>query len=113
MVGTYRLVLALMVLVSHSFNVWEHYPDPGLIAVVTFFSISGFLMPATYEANYRFRFFGIQAAMFYWARFLRIYPMYWIALFVEVAIIPRVTGVPNCTMAACFTPVHRILFCSA
>jgi peptidoglycan/LPS O-acetylase OafA/YrhL len=95
MVGTFRLILALMVLGSHLFEAWQQYPDPGLIAVVTFFFISGFLMPATFDANYRFRAFATQTMMFYWARFLRIYPMYWIALFIGMAIVPLITGVPN------------------
>jgi len=82
MVGTFRLILALMVLGSDLFEAWRQYPDPGLIAVVTFFFISGFLMPATFDANCRFRAITTQAAMFYWARFLRIYPMYWTALFI-------------------------------
>jgi peptidoglycan/LPS O-acetylase OafA/YrhL len=79
--GTFRLLLALGVVVSHTPGYqFSSYPDAGIIAVVTFFFLSGYLMPATYEANYRDQSFIQQAKRFLVNRLLRIYPVYWLAL---------------------------------
>lgn len=85
MLGIYRLILALMVVLSHMkdyrFDLW---PDPGIIAVVTFFVISGYLMPATFEANYRDHSFAVQIRRYLVNRALRVFPMYWACLALTV-----------------------------
>jgi peptidoglycan/LPS O-acetylase OafA/YrhL len=79
-IGTIRFVLACMVLVSHTRGYpFGKLPDPGLSAIVAFFFLSGFLMPATLETNYSDSFFR-QSARYYLNRFLRIFPIYWAAL---------------------------------
>jgi peptidoglycan/LPS O-acetylase OafA/YrhL len=82
--GWLRLLLALMVMLSHLGNpdAWPFLP--GTTAVEGFFVISGFLMALTFEKNYRH-----QAGKFYLNRFLRIYPLYYLsagifALFIYV-----------------------------
>ena len=56
----------------------------GRVAVTTFFFISGFLMPLTFDAHYRA--YGVLAGSqkFYANRFLRIYPIYWASLAVTM-----------------------------
>lgn len=79
--GTFRLVLALCVVASHTYGYdFVSYPDSGIIAVVSFFFISGYLIPATFEANYRGRSFIARCGRFCINRILRIYPLYWLAL---------------------------------
>lgn len=71
--GLLRAVLALLVIAAHTHG----YPldaDLALIAVCTFFVISGALMPLSLEAHYS------TAAKFYVSRALRIYPLYWLCL---------------------------------
>src|SRR4051812_42179769 len=79
--GTFRLLLALGVVASHTPGYqFSSYPDAGIVAVVTFFFLSGYLMPATYEANYHDQSFIQQVKRFLVNRLLRIYPVYWLAL---------------------------------
>lgn len=79
--GFFRLLLALGVVAAHTRGYdFLRYPDTGIIAVVTFFFISGYLIPATFEANYRGRSFFSRCGKFGVNRILRIYPMYWLAL---------------------------------
>ncbi|MGV8883241.1 MAG: acyltransferase family protein [Rhodoglobus sp.] len=75
-----RLVLAALVVVSHSWQLGGYGPQPqfgnitlGTWAVCGFFSISGYLIT-------RSRLSGRPAIDFYWARFLRIYPAFFICL---------------------------------
>jgi peptidoglycan/LPS O-acetylase OafA/YrhL len=79
--GSIRLLLAFMVVTSHTpgypHGVW---PDIGWVAVVTFFFISGYLMPLAFERNYVGREWRERALRFWANRILRIYPLYWIAL---------------------------------
>jgi peptidoglycan/LPS O-acetylase OafA/YrhL len=79
-----RIVLALLVIVSHSYALGGFGPDPlaaitdgshnlGEIAVAIFFLLSGFLLTRS----------GLRSASigrFLWHRFLRIFPGYWICL---------------------------------
>lgn len=86
--GTFRLLLALGVVASHTHGyIFSKYPDTGIIAVVTFFFISGYLIPSTFQTHYdvgspfsRLRKYAINRA-------LRIYPLYWVALVAALAII--------------------------
>jgi peptidoglycan/LPS O-acetylase OafA/YrhL len=81
-----RMVLALLVIVSHSFALGGFGPDPlrritegrhnlGEIAVALFFLLSGFLIT---RSGLRSRSVG----RFLWHRFLRIFPGYWVCLLV-------------------------------
>lgn len=85
MLGTLRLILAIGVVASHTHGYrFDQYPDTGIVAVCAFFFLSGFLMPATLERNY----FG-QVRPYLVNRFLRIFPIYWIALLAALLILPR------------------------
>lgn len=80
--GSFRLLLALGVVVSHTKDYqFSSYPNAGLVAVLSFFFISGYLMIATYEVNYQDKSFGREARRFWLSRFLRVYPIYWLAVF--------------------------------
>jgi peptidoglycan/LPS O-acetylase OafA/YrhL len=76
-----RLGLALVVVVSHSFTVTGHaeplvnetgWVSLGLVAVIGFFSLSGWLLAASRERNTVRRFVGNRAR--------RVLPAYWLAL---------------------------------
>ncbi len=77
-----RLVMALLVIVSHSWPLSGHNPEPawgganlGTWAVFGFFGISGFLIT-------RSRLSGRPVADFYRARVLRIFPAFVVAIIV-------------------------------
>lgn len=82
--GLLRLLLAFAVVIGHS------APIPGLpllgagLAVKVFFVVSGFYMALIlsekYEAKPRGRW------LFYSNRFLRIFPLYWVVLGVDVLV---------------------------
>jgi peptidoglycan/LPS O-acetylase OafA/YrhL len=80
--GTWRLVLAWLVIVNHTAGLRDISTnlEIGKVAVATFFFISGFLMPLTFDTHYRA--YGPLAGSrkFYVNRFLRIYPIYWASL---------------------------------
>lgn len=85
MLGSIRFLLALGVVISHTKGYrFDLYPDTGIVAVCAFFFLSGYLMPATLEKNYQGR-----AAPYLANRFLRIFPMYWIALAAALLILPQ------------------------
>jgi peptidoglycan/LPS O-acetylase OafA/YrhL len=74
-----RLVLALLVIVSHSWAIGGFGPEPelggthlGTWAVLGFFAISGYLITASR--------LGSGATRFYRARFLRIFPAFFVCL---------------------------------
>lgn len=84
--GTWRLLLTYMVVAVHV----EGYSDLfsvelGVIAVSTFFFISGFLMPLAYNSFYNSKGFMGASTRFYINRFLKIYPIYWVSLLVILA----------------------------
>lgn len=74
MFGTYRLILALLVLVTHIGKV-EVY---GGIAVWGFFMLSGFLITGVLNRRYGFTKMGL--VYFAWSRALRLYPAYWLSI---------------------------------
>jgi peptidoglycan/LPS O-acetylase OafA/YrhL len=82
MMGTWRLVLAWFVVADHTTGLREISTnlEIGKVAVATFFFISGFLMPLTYDTHYRAYGALAGARKFYVNRFLRIYPIYWASL---------------------------------
>lgn len=77
--GIIRLLLSLSVLVAHSegkFKILFSAPE----AVFSFFVISGFYMALILDNKYESK------IVFYLNRFLRIFPIYWIVLFLTVAL---------------------------
>lgn len=71
--GLYRLSLAIMVFLAHRSGVFKMVPGAaGLIGVIAFFMVSGYVIIAAVEVFYvnRIRDFMVN-------RFLRIYPMFW------------------------------------
>jgi len=78
-----RLCLATTVILSHAFafrrgvefgKFWNSKSDLGTIAVFGFFGISGFLIAGSALRNH--------VGRYLWQRFLRIFPAFWICLFV-------------------------------
>lgn len=88
--GLLRLVLASLVIVSHSFPTAGLGPDPfgvwargqqnlGGVAVVGFFTLSGFLVTRSGR--------GHDVLQFVWHRCLRIFPAFWVVLLVGAFVI--------------------------
>jgi peptidoglycan/LPS O-acetylase OafA/YrhL len=84
--GFLRLVLAVLVIFSHSFPVGGFGIDAlegftkgrhtiGLVSVGMFFVLSGFLITRSAAS-------GVTVLRFLWHRFLRIFPGYWVCLIV-------------------------------
>lgn len=74
MFGTYRTLLALMVVALHIGGI----PSIGAYAVFGFYILSGYLMTVIMQNNYGYTWSGV----FNYAicRFLRIYPLYWVSI---------------------------------
>jgi peptidoglycan/LPS O-acetylase OafA/YrhL len=86
-----RLVLAFLVILSHSWPLSGFGPDPmlggatiGSLAVGGFFAISGFLVTGS-----RLR---LSAGAYGWRRFLRIFPGLWVCLLVAAFILAPAVG---------------------
>ncbi|GAB3048439.1 acyltransferase [Intrasporangium mesophilum] len=86
-----RLFLATLVIVSHTFPISGHGPDPqwggiglGTLAVGGFFAISGYLITASRLKT------GL--AGYAWRRFLRIFPGFWVCLLFTAFVAARVGG---------------------
>ncbi len=86
MIGTWRLLLALVVVCAHLFHPWW----PGAMAVFGFYVISGFLMTVILHEQYSFSWTGLRA--FWINRVLRIYPPYYFACLVSIALILALPG---------------------
>jgi peptidoglycan/LPS O-acetylase OafA/YrhL len=86
MMGAWRLVLAWLVVADHTASLTGIAGTMGIgkIAVATFFFISGFLMPLTFDTHYRGYGTRTGSRKFYVNRFLRIYPIYWASLAVTL-----------------------------
>jgi peptidoglycan/LPS O-acetylase OafA/YrhL len=75
-----RLCLATVVILSHSIafrrgvEFWNSKSDLGTMAVFGFFGISGYLIAGSALRNH--------VGRYLWQRFLRIFPAFWICLFV-------------------------------
>lgn len=83
MLGTVRLVLAMMVALSHVG--WYPGFNPGIVAVVIFYMISGYAMAALWRSLQQksrtpFRHFA-------WDRLLRIYPPYLVVLILTALLV--------------------------
>ena len=75
--GILRTILALAVVVYHSFTIFGLRFCGGQIAVESFFMISGFYMALVLNEKY----VGVGSyRQFLWSRFYRIFPVYWIVL---------------------------------
>ena len=70
--GIYRFLLSIFVAISHT-GVLINGLNPGVIAVISFFLISGYVMTALISKNY---FDPKKIVWFYLDRILRIYPQY-------------------------------------
>ncbi|HZW26117.1 MAG TPA: acyltransferase [Gallionella sp.] len=71
--GTYRFILAIAVALSHMGVTFMGGHNPGVVAVISFFLISGFVMTGlvrSYYSEYR------KVPMFYLDRLARIFPQY-------------------------------------
>src|SRR5690349_21078717 len=86
--GKFRFFLASLVVFNHTqlvlFLHTQGVPhtriDSGLVAVCTFFFISGYLMPLAFNSNYSRGTFLSRSLSYLANRFLRIYPLYWLSL---------------------------------
>jgi peptidoglycan/LPS O-acetylase OafA/YrhL len=74
--GTYRLALALCVLLSHAGILFRGH-NPGVSAVVSFFLLSGFVMTALIRRHYNSR---DRIVMFYLDRAMRLFPQFFLYL---------------------------------
>ncbi|WP_310057889.1 acyltransferase [Pseudomonas synxantha] len=70
--GAYRLLLAVLVAVSHMGKTFMGL-NPGVIAVISFLIISGFVMTSLIERNYKAL---EKVGLFYLDRVLRLYPQF-------------------------------------
>lgn len=76
--GILRLLLALAVVIEHSYTSQLHgVVVHGIIAVQAFFIVSGFYMAMVLNEKYNF---PGATRIFYWQRYLRLAPMYWVAI---------------------------------
>lgn len=73
--GALRLFLALTVLIGHTAPVGGYFGLPAHVAVRSFFIISGFYIALILSNKYQTR-----PRIFWAARALRLYPLYWIAV---------------------------------
>jgi len=74
MFGTYRTLLALMVVTQHLAGIHVL----GAYAVFGFYILSGYLMTSILHFNYGYSCAGV--GRYALNRFLRIYPMYWVSI---------------------------------
>jgi peptidoglycan/LPS O-acetylase OafA/YrhL len=110
-----RLVFALMVVLSHAFV--GGFSDPfllggmslGAVGVYGFFGISGYLIAASASHN--------ALGRFLWLRFLRIFPAYWVCLFLTgfgFAAVVWLQKAHHCGFSSCYLgsptgPVQYVL----
>jgi peptidoglycan/LPS O-acetylase OafA/YrhL len=88
MFGIWRTLLAIEVVAFHLFFV----PFIGAYAVFSFFVLSGFLMTAIMQGTYGYSRGGF--ARYIGNRALRLYPNYWFALGVSIALV-LIAGAPT------------------
>ncbi|KAF1068693.1 MAG: O-acetyltransferase OatA [Pseudomonas citronellolis] len=96
--GVYRLVLAMLVAVSHlGVTFWSL--NPGVIAVVSFLLISGFVMTSLIDRHYRR---PNRLPLFYLDRLMRLYPQFLFYLVISCLLIYHY--LPGTPQAAELTP---------
>lgn len=81
--GVYRLLLAMLVAISHMGVTFLGF-NPGVVAVVSFLIISGFVMISLIERNYNR---PGQIGLFYMDRLLRLYPQFFLYFVLSCAVI--------------------------
>jgi peptidoglycan/LPS O-acetylase OafA/YrhL len=81
MFGTYRALLAVMVVLLH----YGFVPYSGQYAVFGFFILSGYLMTFIMQNNYGYSWRGILGYSL--NRFLRIYPLYWVSCLLSLLVL--------------------------
>ncbi len=95
-IGFIRLVAALLVVLGHSFSIGGFGEDPlitltknqvaiGRVPVDVFFCLSGFLILKSFDGRRSIK-------SFLWARFLRIYPAYWVCIVLTGVMVPLLFG---------------------
>ncbi|MHA6205463.1 acyltransferase family protein [Dyella soli] len=83
--GLYRLLLAVAVVLSHlGFDTWLFDLSPGVVAVVSFFVISGYVTSALIEKHYDSL---AQAPQFLLDRVMRIFPQYLVYLAAAIGLL--------------------------
>jgi peptidoglycan/LPS O-acetylase OafA/YrhL len=87
--GALRLFLAVSVLVGHSGPLFGLHLLPGYEAVRIFFMVSGFYMALVLAERYRGK-----PGLFYSNRALRLYPAYWLALALTLAVAAYAGSLP-------------------
>ncbi len=80
--GILRLILALSVVIAHAGPIAGFHFVGGLIAVKTFFIISGFYMSMVLNEKYTGK--NNSYALFISNRFLRLFPIYWTILLLTI-----------------------------
>ncbi len=83
LMGILRLILAITVVIAHSNSLFGFRFTGGLVAVETFFIISGFYMSMILDKKYTGK--G-SYSLFLSNRFLRLYPMFWVVLLLTIFI---------------------------
>ncbi len=81
--GAYRLLLAILVAVSHMGKTFAGL-NPGVVAVISFLIISGFVMTSLIERNYKA---PQKIGLFYMDRALRLYPQFLFYFLASCAVI--------------------------
>ncbi len=81
--GILRLILALSVVIAHSSPLFGLSFTGSEVAVQSFFIISGFYMSFILNEKYTGK--NNSYSLFITNRFLRIYPLYWLILFLAIA----------------------------
>ncbi len=82
-VGAFRLLLAVLVAVSHMGKTFAGL-NPGVVAVISFLIISGFVMTSLIERNYKA---PEKIGLFYLDRALRLYPQFLFYFVLSCAVI--------------------------
>jgi len=80
--GVLRLFLALSVVIGHSSSIFGYNFIGGELAVKSFYIISGFYMSLVLNEKYINK--KNSYKLFITSRFLRLYPVYWIVLFLTI-----------------------------
>ena len=82
--GIIRALLAIAVVVYHSYYLFGEKMCGGIAAVQAFYIISGFYMALILNEKYK----GQKGSwkLFITNRFLRLYPLYWVVLIIAVAV---------------------------
>lgn len=81
--GAFRLLLAVLVAVSHMGKTFAGL-NPGVVAVISFLIISGFVMTSLIERNYKTT---ASVGRFYLDRALRLYPQFLLYFLASCAVI--------------------------